>query len=168
MPPVLAGGMTHDHDAGLVELYADPASGFLGARTLMGGRGPTLVQYWSSAEQLFAYATDTQSRHWPPSTGEPAAIRGRSGSGTRRSWSRRPSRSTPTCPSWAWRKPPGIAPSLRGPTGRDPGSVERRHGVAKGALVDGIILITNPHTLMGSFDNEIPAVTSRCSPAGPR
>jgi len=37
-----------------------------------------------------------------------------------------------------------------------------------GALVGGIILITNPHTLMGSFDNEIPAVTSRCSPAGPR
>lgn len=94
MADIIAGRSTHEHDGALVvfligmrvnrwwrpdvwlpafsamspmlhELYADPASGFLGARTLMGAGGPTVIQYWSSAEQLFAYAGDSGSRHRP-------------------------------------------------------------------------------------------------------
>ncbi len=94
MSQVLTGRFTHDHDGDLVvfligmrvnrwwrpdgwlptframtpmikELYADRASGFLGARTLVGAWGPTVVQYWSSVELLYAYAGDTDSEHRP-------------------------------------------------------------------------------------------------------
>jgi hypothetical protein len=49
----------------LRELYADPSSGFLGARTALGSGGPMLVQYWASIDQLLAYAHDRDSAHRP-------------------------------------------------------------------------------------------------------
>ena len=50
----------------LAELYRNKAAaargeaedlGFLGARTLMGGRGVTVVQYWRSVEHIYGYAS---------------------------------------------------------------------------------------------------------------
>lgn len=49
----------------LTELARDPSRGFLGARTLIGAGGPTVVQYWRSIEDLYAYASDTSSIHRP-------------------------------------------------------------------------------------------------------
>lgn len=49
----------------LAELYADPASGFLGHRTTLATRGPLLVQYWRSAEAVQRYARDHDQRHRP-------------------------------------------------------------------------------------------------------
>lgn len=49
----------------LRELYRDPASGFLGARTLVGGRGVTVVQYWRSVEDVYRYANDDGHAHRP-------------------------------------------------------------------------------------------------------
>lgn len=39
--------------------------GFLGAITLMGAKGPWVVQYWRSVEQLYAYAADRTKAHLP-------------------------------------------------------------------------------------------------------
>lgn len=39
--------------------------GFLGARFLLGARGPTLVQYWRSPEHLYAYAGSPTHVHRP-------------------------------------------------------------------------------------------------------
>ena len=39
--------------------------GFLGARTLIGGRGPWVVQWWRSTEQLYAYARMADRAHLP-------------------------------------------------------------------------------------------------------
>ena len=56
------------------ELYAAKAAaergegehpGFLGHRSLVGPTGPTLVQYWRSAEDIYAYAHDTERAHRP-------------------------------------------------------------------------------------------------------
>ena len=50
----------------LAELYRNKAAaargeaedlGFLGARTLMGGKGVTVVQYWRSVEDIYRYAS---------------------------------------------------------------------------------------------------------------
>lgn len=49
----------------LVELYRNPSRGFLGARTLLGAGGPTVVQYWRSSEDLHAYASDPGAVHRP-------------------------------------------------------------------------------------------------------
>ncbi len=49
----------------LVELHRDPSRGFLGARTLLGSGGPTVVQYWRSSEDLYAYAGDPGAAHRP-------------------------------------------------------------------------------------------------------
>ena len=49
----------------LAELSRDPDSGLLGYRLVLGVRGPTVVQYWRSVEQLYAYASDPTSRHRP-------------------------------------------------------------------------------------------------------
>lgn len=49
----------------LAELTADPGSGFLGATTLVGARGPTVVQYWRSVADVYAYANDDARRHRP-------------------------------------------------------------------------------------------------------
>ncbi len=53
MPPMLA------------ELSRDPESGFLGYRMLLGGRGPVVVQYWRSTEDVYRYAADRDSKHRP-------------------------------------------------------------------------------------------------------
>lgn len=47
----------------LAELYADPASGFLGHRTTLAAGGPLLVQYWRSAEDVQRYARAPGGRH---------------------------------------------------------------------------------------------------------
>lgn len=39
--------------------------GFLGAETLIGAKGPWVVQYWRSIEQLYAYARRSSSEHLP-------------------------------------------------------------------------------------------------------
>ena len=39
--------------------------GFLGARTLIGSTGPTVIQWWRSTEDLQAYAADQSRRHRP-------------------------------------------------------------------------------------------------------
>jgi len=58
----------------LVELYENKAEseagrapwwGFYDAQTLIGGRGPTVVQYWRSVEDVYAYAADPDLRHRP-------------------------------------------------------------------------------------------------------
>ncbi len=49
----------------IAELAHDPGSGFLGARTLLGGRGPTVLQYWRSPEDLYRYAADRTAHHRP-------------------------------------------------------------------------------------------------------
>jgi hypothetical protein len=53
MPPMLA------------ELSKAPDSALLGWQLLFGSRGPFLVQYWSSAERLYAYASDGALMHRP-------------------------------------------------------------------------------------------------------
>src|SRR6478609_7723714 len=47
----------------LAELSKDGESGLLGYRLVLGGRGPIVVQYWSSTEKLLAYAHDTEREH---------------------------------------------------------------------------------------------------------
>lgn len=49
----------------LEELSIDPDSGLLGYRMAIGAGGPTIIQYWSSAQQLYAYASDPNARHRP-------------------------------------------------------------------------------------------------------
>ncbi|MFL5515046.1 MAG: DUF4188 domain-containing protein [Gemmatimonadales bacterium] len=49
----------------LAELSREPDSGLLGYRLTFGARGPLLVQYWNSAERLFAYASDPNAQHRP-------------------------------------------------------------------------------------------------------
>lgn len=58
----------------LTELYRNKAAaaageaedlGFLGARTLLGGRGVTIVQYWRSVEDIYRYAGASDHEHRP-------------------------------------------------------------------------------------------------------
>jgi hypothetical protein len=49
----------------LAELARDPGSGLLGHRVLLGAGGPTVVQYWSSVDQLYAYASSPDAEHRP-------------------------------------------------------------------------------------------------------
>lgn len=53
----------------MIELETDRhtrrASGYLGGHTLMGGRGPVVMQYWRSVDQLEAYAHAPDRRHRP-------------------------------------------------------------------------------------------------------
>jgi hypothetical protein len=49
----------------LAELSRDPGSGFLGYRLTLGAGGPVLIQYWSSHEKLYAYATARDAEHRP-------------------------------------------------------------------------------------------------------
>lgn len=46
-------------------LQREPERGFLGAHTWLGARGPLLVQYWRSVEQLEAFARDASLPHHP-------------------------------------------------------------------------------------------------------
>lgn len=47
------------------ELSQDPDSGFLGARTVIEGRGATVIQYWRTVEDIYRYATDPDREHRP-------------------------------------------------------------------------------------------------------
>jgi hypothetical protein len=58
----------------LTELYRNRAAaaageatdlGFLGARTLVGGKGVTVVQYWRSVEDIYRYASAPDHEHRP-------------------------------------------------------------------------------------------------------
>lgn len=49
----------------IAELYGAPGSGFLGHRTLLGWRGPTLIQYWRSTEDVYRYASSLDALHRP-------------------------------------------------------------------------------------------------------
>ncbi|MDU0346862.1 DUF4188 domain-containing protein [Microbacterium sp. KSW2-29] len=49
----------------LRELSVDPDSGLLGFTMLLGARGPYLVQYWSSLDKLYAYASAPSQEHRP-------------------------------------------------------------------------------------------------------
>ena len=49
----------------LRELSADPDSGLLGFHLLLGEGGPTVIQYWSSVEKLYAYASVSSHEHRP-------------------------------------------------------------------------------------------------------
>nr|WP_042194056.1 DUF4188 domain-containing protein [Kibdelosporangium sp. MJ126-NF4]CEL21051.1 hypothetical protein [Kibdelosporangium sp. MJ126-NF4]CTQ95435.1 hypothetical protein [Kibdelosporangium sp. MJ126-NF4] len=47
------------------ELETNPELGFLGYEQSMSTRGPVLVQYWSSLDKLYAYATSRDAEHRP-------------------------------------------------------------------------------------------------------
>lgn len=58
----------------LKELYAAKAAaergegehpGFLGHRLLIGARGPTVVQYWRTVEDIYTYASSADRQHRP-------------------------------------------------------------------------------------------------------
>jgi Domain of unknown function (DUF4188) len=49
----------------LAELSKDKNSGLLGYRLTFGAGGPLVVQYWSSHEKLYAYASDRNAAHRP-------------------------------------------------------------------------------------------------------
>jgi fumigallin biosynthesis monooxygenase-like protein len=49
----------------LAELSKDKDSGLLGYRLTIGAGGPFVVQYWSSHEKLYAYASDRDAAHRP-------------------------------------------------------------------------------------------------------
>ncbi len=49
----------------LAELSEDGGSGLLGYRLTFGSGGPVVVQYWSSREKLYAYASCRDAQHRP-------------------------------------------------------------------------------------------------------
>jgi hypothetical protein len=49
----------------LRELYRHPEKGFLGGEFFFYGRGPALVQYWRSFEDLEKFARDPEDPHMP-------------------------------------------------------------------------------------------------------
>jgi Domain of unknown function (DUF4188) len=94
MATVIPSRMTHDHDGDLVvfligmrinkpwrpdlwlpvfnampamlaELSKDRDSGLLGYRLTFGAGGPLVVQYWSSQEKLYGYASEQNAAHRP-------------------------------------------------------------------------------------------------------
>ncbi|MEI3868327.1 DUF4188 domain-containing protein [Microbacterium sp. CCNWLW134] len=94
MSKIVAGRMTHRHEGELVvfhigmqinrwwrfdqwvpvftamprmlrEQMTDADSGLLGAQLLLGAGGPYVVQYWSSVEKLYAYASSMDLQHRP-------------------------------------------------------------------------------------------------------
>jgi len=106
MPRIDAARMTHDYDGELVvfligmrinkpwrpdlwlpaflampamlkELLSDPTSGLLGSHLTFGANGPLLVQYWSSHELLYAYASDPNAVHRPAWAGFHRRVRAR-------------------------------------------------------------------------------------------
>jgi hypothetical protein len=49
----------------LTELSTDRESGLLGYRLTFSGGGPLIVQYWSSPDVLYSYASSRESSHRP-------------------------------------------------------------------------------------------------------
>lgn len=62
MPAMLA-ELTRNREAAARGEASD--LGFIGGHNLIGGKGPWVVQYWRSVEQLYAYATSNELRHVP-------------------------------------------------------------------------------------------------------
>jgi hypothetical protein len=58
------------------ELEKDPSTGFLHAYQALGAKGPFLVQYWRSFEDLERFARDPESLHLPAWKRFNQAIRG--------------------------------------------------------------------------------------------
>ncbi len=83
----------------LRELYKHPEKGFLGGEFFVYWRGPALVQYWRSFEDLERFARNPDDPHLPlgAASTRPSAPTARSVSGTRPTWSSRAPmrRSTP-------------------------------------------------------------------------
>jgi hypothetical protein len=104
LPSIVPGRMTHRYDGELVvfhigmqinrwwrvdrwlpvflamprmlrELSIDPDSGLLGFHLLVGSGGPYVVQYWSSLDKLYAYASSPAQEHRPAWTRFNAAAR---------------------------------------------------------------------------------------------
>ena len=70
----------------LAELSRERSRGLLGYRMLFGAGGPTVVQYWRSAQPVYDYAADPRAQHrrrGRRSTGGRAPREGPSASGTR-------------------------------------------------------------------------------------
>lgn len=59
----------------LKELSIDPDSGLLGFELLLGSGGPYVVQYWSSIDKLYAYASEPTAEHRPAWTRFNQAVR---------------------------------------------------------------------------------------------
>jgi len=49
----------------LAELSRTPESGFLGYQMSIGWRGPVLIQYWRTPEDVYSYAGDREAAHRP-------------------------------------------------------------------------------------------------------
>ncbi len=49
----------------IAELSKDPDSGLIGYRLVFNPRGPWFVQYWTSIDKLYSYASDQSARHRP-------------------------------------------------------------------------------------------------------
>jgi hypothetical protein len=49
----------------LAELSRDPESGLLGYQLTFGAGGPVVIQYWSSVDKLYAYASEPSGQHRP-------------------------------------------------------------------------------------------------------
>lgn len=49
----------------LRELSSDPDSGLLGFRLALERGNPTVIQYWSSLDKLYAYASEMDAEHRP-------------------------------------------------------------------------------------------------------
>jgi len=47
------------------ELSRDRSSGFLGGEVSLAWRGPMMIQYWRSPEDLYRYATEQDATHRP-------------------------------------------------------------------------------------------------------
>lgn len=47
----------------LAELRRNPAQGFLGGSTQLGANGVMMIQYWSSVDDLYGYASDRSGTH---------------------------------------------------------------------------------------------------------
>ncbi|WP_261165538.1 DUF4188 domain-containing protein [Microbacterium sp. Marseille-Q6965] len=47
------------------ELASDPESGMIGYRFFGFPRTPSVIQYWTSLDKLYGYASDPQARHRP-------------------------------------------------------------------------------------------------------
>lgn len=100
----------------LRELSQDPDSGLLGYRLVIEGRGPTLIQYWSSADKLYAYASNPAARHrpaWAAFNRRARRAPGAVGCGTKPIRSIARSRSMSALQRSGWRGSPPACPSHR-------------------------------------------------------
>jgi len=109
----------------LAELTRDPDSGFLGYQMQVGLRGPVLIQYWRSPQDVYTYASDRDSAHRPAwrafnkrARRFPAPLV----SGTRPIRSPGWRRCTSTCHRPAWQRRPLRCRSPRGSTALLPAS----------------------------------------------